>query len=89
MDCLWPVSVSVQQLLVRAVQEIADGALGNAILEMNIHATEGESLSCIMTGLLEGIVKESPFVTVLVLNPCIVLNGEALEGTFGGDGFFG
>jgi hypothetical protein len=89
MDCLWPVSVSVQQLLVHAVQEIVDEALVNAILEMNIHATEGESLSRIMTGLLEGIVKESPFVTLLVLNPRIVLNNEALEGAFGGDGFVG
>ncbi len=41
-NCLQPASASVQQLLARALQEIADGALGNAIFEMGVHATESE-----------------------------------------------
>jgi hypothetical protein len=41
-NCLRPASVSMQQWLVRALREIVDGALGNAILEVSVYATEGE-----------------------------------------------
>ena len=54
--CLRPASASVQQLLVRALQEVADRAFGYAILEVSIHATEGELLALLMAGLFESVV---------------------------------
>ena len=87
MHCLRPASVCVEQLLARALREIADGALGDAILEMGIHAAEGELLSRIMAGLPEGIVGEAPIVAVVVLDPNTMLGSEGLKGVFGGDGF--
>ena len=84
MHCLWPASVCVEQLLARALREIVDGALGDAILKVGIHATEGELLSRIVAGLLEGVVLEVPVVAVVVEDLHAVLSSECLEGTFGG-----
>jgi len=74
----------VEQLLARALREITDGALGDAILEVGIHAAEGELLSCVVAGLLEGIVVEAPVVAVVVEYLHAVLDSECLEGAFGG-----
>ncbi len=74
-NCLWPASASVQQLLACALQEIADGALGNAILEVSIYATEGELLARVLACLLEHIVGESNVVAVIMLNFYAVLGG--------------
>ncbi len=57
-NCLRPASASMQQLLARALQEIADGALGNAILEVSVYTTEGELLAHNVARLLERIVGE-------------------------------
>ncbi len=86
-NCLRPASVGMQQLLAHALQEIADGALGNAILEVGVYATEGELLAHVVACLLERIVGESTVVAVIMLNFYAVLSGEGLEGVFGGDGF--
>ncbi len=86
-NCLRPASASVQQLLARALQEIADGVLGDAVLEMGINATEGELLEHFMARLLECIVGESTVVAVIMLNFYAVLGGKGLEGAFGGNGF--
>jgi hypothetical protein len=74
----------VEQLLARSLGEIADGALGDAILEVGIDAAEGELFSSVMAGLLEGVVVEAPVVAVVVMYPHAVLGGECLEGAFGG-----
>ncbi len=87
--CLRPASVCVEQLLARALQEIGDRALGDAILKMGIHATEGELLSRVVAGLLEGIVVEAPVVAVVVEYLHAVLSGECLEGAFGGNSLLG
>ncbi len=89
MNCLQPASASVQQLLVRALQEIADGALGNAILKIGIYATEGDLLARFVARLLERIVEELTVVAVIMLNFYTMLGGKGLKGTFGGDGFGG
>ena len=47
----------MEQLLARSLREIADGALGDAILEVGIDAAEGELLSSVMAGLLEGVLQ--------------------------------
>jgi hypothetical protein len=49
----------VEQLLECALREIADGALGGAILEVGIDAAEGELLSSVVAGLLESVVVEA------------------------------
>ena len=43
-DRLWPASARMEQLLVCAFQEVLDGLLGDAILEVGIFPTEGELL---------------------------------------------
>ena len=65
-NCLWPASVGMQQLLVRALREIADRALGNAILEVGVHPTKGEFLPCIVAYFLESVVVKLPVVAVVV-----------------------
>ena len=83
----------MEELLVRALREIADGALDDAILEVGIHAAEGELLSRVVAGLLEGIVVEAPVVAVVVedLHTFLrtMLGGECLEGAFGSKSFRG
>jgi hypothetical protein len=74
----------VEQLLACALQEVADGALGNAILEVGIDATEGELLSRVVAGLLESVVVEMPVVAMVMLDSYAVLGGEGLEGALGG-----
>jgi hypothetical protein len=74
----------MEQLLASTLGEVADRALGDAILEVGIDAAEGELLSCIVAGLLEGVVVEAPIVAVVVLDPHAVLGSEGLEGAFGG-----
>ncbi len=85
-NCLRPASTSVQQLLARALQEIADGALGDAILEVSVYATEGELLARVVACLLECIVGELTAVAVIMLNFYTVLSSKGLKGTFGSDG---
>jgi hypothetical protein len=79
-NCLWPASTSVQQLLVCPLQEIVDGALSDAILEMGVYATEGELLVHFVARLLKCIVRELTVVAVIMLNFYAVLGGEGLEG---------
>jgi hypothetical protein len=61
--------------------------LNDAILEVGVYATEGKLLACVVACLLEGIVREAPIVTVVVLDPNAMLGSEGLEGAFGGKGF--
>ncbi len=84
--CLWPASASVQQLLMRALQEVADGLLGNAILKVCIHATEGKLQVLFVTGLFECIIRKTPVVTMIILNFYAVLGSKGLKGAFDGDG---
>ncbi len=86
MHCLRPASASVKQLLTRALQEVADGLLGNAILKVCVYATEGKLLVLFVTGLFECVVGKSPIVAMVMLNLYAVLGGKGLKGTFGGDG---
>jgi hypothetical protein len=74
----------VEQLLECALREIADGALGDAALEVGIDATEGELLSRVVAGLLESVVVETPVVAMVMLDAYAVLGGEGLEGALGG-----
>ena len=77
MYCLRPASTCVEQLLARALRDVANGALGG------IDAAEGELLSGVVAGLFEGVVAEAPAVAVVMLDSHAVLSGEGLEGVFG------
>ncbi len=79
----------MEQSLASAFGEVADGALGDAILEVGIDAAEGELLLCVMAGLLEGVVKEATVVAVVVLDLHTVFGSEGLKGEFGCYGLFG
>ena len=74
-------------MLACALGEVANAALGNAILEVGVYATEGELLTRVMTCLFEGIVGESPIVTVVVVDSDAMFGSKGLEGAFGGNSF--
>ena len=74
-------------MLACALGEVANAALGNAILEVGVYATEGKLLVGVIACLFEGIVGELPVVTVIVLDLNAVLGGKGLKGVFGSDGF--
>ncbi len=86
MHCLWPASASVKQLLTRALREVADGLLGDAILKVCVYATEGKLLALFVAGLFECIIGKLPVVAMVMLNFYAVLGGEGLEGAFDSDG---
>jgi hypothetical protein len=65
--CLRPASAHVEHLLACTFREVADGVLGDAILEVGIDAAEGELLVSVVAGLLEGVVVEAPVVAVVGL----------------------
>ena len=56
-----------------ALQEVADGALG-----------EGELLTRVVAGLLESVVVETPVVAMVMLDSYAVLGGEGLKDVLGG-----
>ncbi len=89
MHCLRPASASVKQLLTRALQEVADGLLGDAILKVCVYATEGKLLALFVTGLFECVIGKLPVVAMVMLNFYAILGGEGLEGAFGGNGLYG
>jgi hypothetical protein len=65
-DRLGPARAQVKQLLVRALQEVSDGLLGNIILEVSAHATKSKLLSCVLACLSEGVVLKLPVVAVIM-----------------------
>jgi hypothetical protein len=79
----------VKQLLTRALRDVADGLLGNAILEVSVYTTDGELLVLLVACLFERVVGESTIVAVIMLNPYAVLGSKGLEGAFGNNGFDG
>ncbi len=74
----------VKQLLAPALQELANGLLSNAILEVHLHPAKGKLLLRIMTCLLEGIVMELLVVTVVVEDFHSVFGRVLLKGKLGG-----
>jgi hypothetical protein len=88
-DCLRPVGVHVEQLLLCSFQKVPDGLLGNAILKVGIDSTEGELLPCIMACLLEGVVLEASVVAVIMQDLDSVLCRLLLKGKLGSECFVG
>jgi hypothetical protein len=84
-----PALARMEELLSRTLPEISDGFFCNAILEVGIDPTEGESLSFSTAAVLEGIVCKSSVVAVVVEDADAVLLGKVLEGSLGFHGFLG
>ncbi len=89
MHCLSPASTSVEELLARALPEVAYyGSLSDAVLEMHVCPIKGELLSCIVICLAECVVVETPIVTVLVEDFYPMLCGKLFKSIFGSHCFF-
>ena len=84
-DGLGPPLPCVQELLASALREVADGSLGDAILEVRIYPTKGELLALELACLMEEAVGESTIVTVG--NTDAMLSGKSFEGALCIDGF--
>ncbi len=80
-DSLQPLGARVEQSLAHVSQEVLDGSLSNAILEVGIYPTKGELLPCFMACLLEGVVVELSVVAIVVwvfdsVFCCVLLNDK-------------
>ncbi len=84
-----PALARMEELLPHTLLEISDGFLCNAILEVCINPTEGESLSFGAAAVLEGVVCKTSIVAVVVEDADTVLFGEVLKGLLGIHGFLG
>ncbi len=78
-----PLVPCVEQLLSRALTEVANGLFGYSILKMSIDATEGKSLICTCARVLEVIIGELTIVAMVVKNSHAMLFGKVLEGSLG------
>jgi hypothetical protein len=78
-----PALARMEELLPCTLLEIPDGFLANAILEVGIDPTEGESLPFGTAAVLEGVVCKSSVVAVVVEYAYAVLLGEVFKGLFG------
>ncbi len=85
--CLRPASASVKQLLTRALREVVDRLLGDAILKVCVYATE--LLALFVAGLFERVIRKLPVVAMVMLNFHAILGGKGLKGAFGSDGLDG
>ena len=83
-----PALARMEELLPRTLPEISDGFLCNAILEVGIDPTEGESLTFGTAAALEGVVCKSSNVAVVVEDTDAVLLGKVPEGLLGFHCFF-
>ncbi len=75
----------MQQLLARALQEVADGSLGDAILKVCVYATESKLLVLFVAGLFERVIRKLPIIAMVMLNFYTILGGEGPKGAFGGN----
>jgi hypothetical protein len=78
-----PALVHMEELLPCTLLEIPDGFLGNAILEVGIDPTKGESLPFGTAAVLEGVVCKSSIVAVVVEYAYAMLLGKVFKGLFG------
>ena len=79
----------MEQLLPCAFQEVLDGLLGNAGLEVGIYPTEGELLPCLMACSSEGVVVKASVVTMIVYYLDSVFCSVLFEGKLCGECFVG
>jgi hypothetical protein len=89
--CIWPEGqvdggrpalACMEELLPCFLLEVPDGLFCNAVLEMGIDSTEGQTLPLCTAAVLEGVVCKSSIVAVVVEDTDAVLLGKVLEGSF-------
>jgi hypothetical protein len=73
----------MEELLLCTLSEVPDGLFCNAILEIGIDPTEGESLPLCTAAVLEGVVCKSSIVAVVVKDVDAMLLSKVFEGSFG------
>ena len=69
----WPTSASMEQLLLRALQNIPNCALHDPILELSVYPTEGKGSS---SGIGIGVASNGWQLLLLALNAQAALGGE-------------
>ena len=84
-----PALACMEELLPHTLPEIYNCFLCNAILEVGIDPTEGESLSFCTAAVLEGVVCKLSVVAVVVEDADAVLLGKVLKGLFSFHGLLG
>ena len=84
-NCIGPTGLGKQKHLAGGLRQVADGLLSNAILEVSVDTTEGQSLATRMAVCHKGIVLESAIVGMIVLDGDSVVAGKAFEGLLGTD----
>ena len=77
-----PSLVRMEELLPCTLSEVPDGFFCNAILDMDVDPTDGETLPLCTAAVLEGVVCKSSIVAVVVKDTDAVLLGKVLEGSF-------
>ncbi len=90
-ECIWPedqvdsgrpVLVRVEELLPCTLSEVPGGLFCNAILEMGVDSTEGETLPLCTAAVLEGVICKLSIVAVVVEDTDAMLLGKVLKGSF-------
>ena len=77
----------MEQLLSSAFSDVPDGSLRQAVLEVGIDPTIGESLLPRGAVVNEGVVGEAAIVGVIMFDVDEMVGGELFECEFGLDGF--
>ncbi len=73
----------MEELLPCTHSEVPDGLFPDAVLEIGVDPTEGETLPFCTAAVLEGVVGKSSIVAVVVEDTDAMLLGKVLEGSFG------
>jgi hypothetical protein len=73
----------MEELLLCTLLEVPDGLFCNAVLEMGIDPTEGETLPLCTAAVFEGVVWKLSIFAVVVEDADAVLLGKVFEGSFG------
>ncbi len=83
MDGGRPALAYMEELLPCTLSEVPDGLFCNAVLEMGVDPTEGETLPLCTAAVLEGVVCKLSIVAVVVEDADTVLLGKVFKGLFG------
>jgi hypothetical protein len=73
------VLAGVQELLLGALREVPDRALGDSILKVRIYPTEGKLLIALFACLFESVVSKSAIVAVIMFNRHAVFGNKSFK----------
>jgi hypothetical protein len=81
MDGGWPSLPRMEELLSHALAEITDSLLHDAVLEGDINTAKGKAMSLCAATVLEGVVRKTFIVAVVVKDADAMLLGKVLKCT--------